>query len=86
MSCNLVKVTNIKSQFDYLIFAFLVIIFISQNNTEIISGAVRYMKSTTLLVRYVKNKLDHNLNFGHTYREVQLKQLTIKHQKLRIEV
>lgn len=44
------------------------------------------MKSTTLLVRYVKNKLDHNLNFEHTYREVQLKQLTIKHQKLHIEV
>lgn len=44
------------------------------------------MKSTTLLVRYVKNKLDLNLNFEHTYREVQLKQLTIKHQKLRIEV
>lgn len=44
------------------------------------------MKSTTLLVRYVKNKLDHNLNLEHTYREVQLKQLTIKHQKLRIEV
>lgn len=31
MSCNLVKVTNIKIQFDYLIFAFLVITFISQN-------------------------------------------------------
>lgn len=28
---NLVKVTNIKIQFDYLIFAFLVITFISQN-------------------------------------------------------